>query len=262
MTESTTPKPDAVEREPPKILGRSMTPIGPNSWVLELSNKLSARLEWRFAGLYAGIEFGRVVAWGKSIPESIAAIERELLAIRDAIPARTEEQAAKPSNFEAAYRARLDWFPPTESAKTAEAKPHESDELSSKQRTLEELASYQVLPMAFLDGVKRAYALLGGLTDEQRGMVLRWFCRGCYRYVGPGDRCHCEQPPESGGLGGPSGSPEDLRAAGWSVAAHNDYRLSGKRFTFWLMTKGVRCLKGEGSTDAEALDQIRAETGK
>lgn len=91
----TTPKPDAVEREPPKILGLSMTPIGVNSWVLELSNKLSARLDWRIGG-YAGIAFGAVVAWGKSIQECIAAIEVELLAIRDAIPARAEEQAAKP----------------------------------------------------------------------------------------------------------------------------------------------------------------------
>lgn len=31
-------------------------------------------------------------------------------------------------------------------------------------------------------------------------------------------------------------SPDDLRAKGWSVAVHNDYRLGGKRMTFWLFT--------------------------
>lgn len=53
-------------------------------------------------------------------------------------------------------------------------------------------------------------------------------------------------------------SPNDLRALGWTVAAHNDYRLDGFPHTFWLFTKGGRAIKGEGLTDAEALDQIRA----
>lgn len=52
-------------------------------------------------------------------------------------------------------------------------------------------------------------------------------------------------------------SADDLRALGWTVAVHNDYRLSGKPHTFWLVTKGERALKGEGATDAEALGQIR-----
>lgn len=48
-----------------------------------------------------------------------------------------------------------------------------------------------------------------------------------------------------------------LRGAGWSVAVHNDYRLNGKRMTFWLMTQpNGRWLKGEGETDEEALSQI------
>jgi hypothetical protein len=55
--------------------------------------------------------------------------------------------------------------------------------------------------------------------------------------------------------------PDDLRALGWSVAVHNDYRLNGVRHTFWLMTKGNECLKGEGITDAEALDRIRDQLG-
>lgn len=54
-------------------------------------------------------------------------------------------------------------------------------------------------------------------------------------------------------------SPNDLRAAGWSVAVHNDYKLADVAHTFWLMTKGNECRKGEGRTDAEALDQIRRQ---
>jgi len=51
--------------------------------------------------------------------------------------------------------------------------------------------------------------------------------------------------------------PGDLRALGWSVAIHNDYRQDGKFHTFWLLTKGGQCVKGEGESDAEALNQIR-----
>jgi hypothetical protein len=51
---------------------------------------------------------------------------------------------------------------------------------------------------------------------------------------------------------------ETLRERGWSVAVHNDYRLNGERFTFWLLTRGDRCVKGEGRTDAEAFEQIAA----
>ncbi|WP_454909675.1 hypothetical protein [Variovorax gossypii] len=53
-------------------------------------------------------------------------------------------------------------------------------------------------------------------------------------------------------------TPDDLRAAGWTVAVHNDYRLKGKAHTFWLLTKGERFVKGEGRTDGEALAQVRA----
>jgi len=45
-----------------------------------------------------------------------------------------------------------------------------------------------------------------------------------------------------------------LRAAGWSVAVHNDYVLDGRLRTFWLLTrKGGTCAKGEGLDDAAAL---------
>ncbi len=45
----------------------------------------------------------------------------------------------------------------------------------------------------------------------------------------------------------------ELREHGWMVAVHNDYTLGGQRHTFWLLTKGDRCVKGEARTDKEAL---------
>jgi hypothetical protein len=49
---------------------------------------------------------------------------------------------------------------------------------------------------------------------------------------------------------------EQLRARGWAVAVHNDYRLAGEQFTFWLLTRGTTFVKGEGRTDAEALHEV------
>lgn len=47
-----------------------------------------------------------------------------------------------------------------------------------------------------------------------------------------------------------------LRQQGWSVAVHNDYRLDGEARTFWLLTHPLgHWIKGEGRTDAEALEQ-------
>lgn len=51
--------------------------------------------------------------------------------------------------------------------------------------------------------------------------------------------------------------PDDIRAKGWMVAVHNDYRLHGELHTFWLFTKDGRCVKGEGLTDRQALNQVR-----
>ena len=52
---------------------------------------------------------------------------------------------------------------------------------------------------------------------------------------------------------------EAMHEAGWSVAVHNDYRLNGRRMTFWLWTHpSGRWLKGEGQTDDEALAQCVA----
>lgn len=55
-------------------------------------------------------------------------------------------------------------------------------------------------------------------------------------------------------------SADDLRNAGLMVAVHNDYRITGEHFTFWLMVReDGMSFKGEGRTDADALDQIRAQ---
>lgn len=47
------------------------------------------------------------------------------------------------------------------------------------------------------------------------------------------------------------------------VAVHNDYILRNERYTFWLFTKNVHgvtlAVKGEGSSDEEALDKARNE---
>lgn len=48
----------------------------------------------------------------------------------------------------------------------------------------------------------------------------------------------------------------EMRAAGWSVAVHNDYRQGGESFTFWLFTHpSGRWAKGEGRTDDDAVAQ-------
>lgn len=53
---------------------------------------------------------------------------------------------------------------------------------------------------------------------------------------------------------------EKIRGEGWMVGVHNDYRLDGERFTFWLFTRHDReCVRGEGRTDLEALEAIQVE---
>lgn len=49
----------------------------------------------------------------------------------------------------------------------------------------------------------------------------------------------------------------EIRSKGWRVAIHNDYRLNMEFYTFWLFTKGEKAIKGEGTTDLEALQQVR-----
>jgi hypothetical protein len=52
---------------------------------------------------------------------------------------------------------------------------------------------------------------------------------------------------------------DQIRRRGWSVAVHNDYKQNGESFTFWLFTCGDLAAKGEGRTDAEALEKVAAE---
>lgn len=49
---------------------------------------------------------------------------------------------------------------------------------------------------------------------------------------------------------------QKLRDGGWMVAVHNDYRQDGKLRTFWLFVRDGRAVKGEGDTDAEALEAV------
>lgn len=56
-------------------------------------------------------------------------------------------------------------------------------------------------------------------------------------------------------------SADDIRAAGWAVAAHNDYKQGGESYTFWLFTKDGKAVKGEARTDAEALNLVRKQIG-
>ena len=61
-----------------------------------------------------------------------------------------------------------------------------------------------------------------------------------------------------------SGMLHELRSHGWTVAVHNDYRLNGEAFTFWLFTNeqlGV-FFKGEGRTDDDAVENVRVQVSK
>jgi len=51
-----------------------------------------------------------------------------------------------------------------------------------------------------------------------------------------------------------------IRAAGWMVGAHNDYRINGVPMTFWLFTHpSGQWVKGEGMTDLQALEEAAHE---
>jgi hypothetical protein len=53
------------------------------------------------------------------------------------------------------------------------------------------LADVATLDSLITPDVRKAFAALYKLTDDQRGLVLCWFCDSCHRYVGPGDNCRC-----------------------------------------------------------------------
>ncbi len=39
--------------------------------------------------------------------------------------------------------------------------------------------------------IRLAFDTFIKMTENERGLVLCWFCSACHRYVGPGDACHC-----------------------------------------------------------------------
>ena len=55
-------------------------------------------------------------------------------------------------------------------------------------------------------------------------------------------------------VGKPPSMLKEIRARGWMVACHNDYRWHGTFMTFWLFTHpSGHWVKGEGGTDEEAV---------
>lgn len=58
-----------------------------------------------------------------------------------------------------------------------------------------------------------------------------------------------------------AGMLRELRGLGWSVAVHNDYRLDGVAYTFWLFTCPtddgfMRAIRGEATTDEAAVASV------
>jgi len=54
-------------------------------------------------------------------------------------------------------------------------------------------------------------------------------------------------------------SPDDIREQGWLVACHYDYELEGEFQTFWMFTKDGKALVGRGTSDGEALEEVRQQ---
>lgn len=56
---------------------------------------------------------------------------------------------------------------------------------------------------------------------------------------------------------------QELRNHGWTVAVHNDYRMHGQPFTFWLFTHEKLGIfrKGEGRSDEEAVRKVLCDIG-
>lgn len=85
-----------ADSEPPKILGMEMQCIGNSAWRLAIGD-FDARIEKMMLDTseddsWGGALFGRIVAWRLPLADCIAAIERELLSIRAAIPSPLDEQ--------------------------------------------------------------------------------------------------------------------------------------------------------------------------
>jgi hypothetical protein len=98
-----------------------------------------------------------------------------------------------------------------------------------------------------MDESARAELLKGGIPCETCGGVAE-------RWIGDTPYCNVHGPDRVA-----ASLPDDIRARGWMVGVHNDYRQGGVLHTFWLFTKGNVAIKGEGRTDAEALNRVRAQ---
>jgi hypothetical protein len=56
---------------------------------------------------------------------------------------------------------------------------------------------------------------------------------------------------------------DSIRKKGWVVAIHNDYKVNGMPYTFWLFTKDPNlAVKGEGINDNVALSIVMTEINK
>lgn len=58
-----------------------------------------------------------------------------------------------------------------------------------------------------------------------------------------------------------SSCADDIRAAGWRLLLHIEVGIGCNITTRWSFGKGDRCVSGEGGSDADALDEVRAKIG-
>jgi hypothetical protein len=89
--------------------------------------------------------------------------------------------------------------------------------------------------------VKELHDVLGQVFDVAMGVALE------HHATVADALATLETPPT------PADSLAKLRAGGWMVACHNDYRQGGRRHTYWSFARGSQYVKGEGATDTEAL---------
>ena len=91
-----------------------------------------------------------------------------------------------------------------------------------------------------------------GITDRYDACRHGWVdgVEACQRAF---DNWRATQPQAA------QAAADDLRSAGLLVAVHNDYLMHGNQYTFWLFVdRSGMSYKGEGLTDADALNQVRA----
>ena len=55
--------------------------------------------------------------------------------------------------------------------------------------------------------------------------------------------------------------PDDIRALGWTVAVHSDYRHGAALYTRWIFIQHEKAVRGEGETDRDALNVVRVQLG-